>query len=277
MREVDLIGVASGWGARDHGCEEGPAQLQLPRMKILYPGEKPYVPSLNRKLAHSVYKSMKRGHLPVVFGGDHSIAVGTWNGVNEAYRGHFGLIWIDAHMDSHTPATSPSQARHGMPLAALLGFGEPDMAKLLHDKPVLKPAHTVLIGVRSFEEGELEFLRSHHVRIYMMEEVKERGLEAILNEATEYLEKRVDHFGVSIDLDVIDPEVACGFGSPEPGGFSKEEFLDCVTYLSRHQNVLAFEIVEFNPRRDFGGKTKAICLEALDVIEGGEEWKIALP
>ena len=181
-----LIGANCGWGAQRKECELGPDTLFekgllqfLQKHQIsshwnsFYPkkrigeGELSFAQSLPilhdfyLSLADLVTQALEENAFPIVLGGDHSIAIGTWNGVNRYFqsqgKGPLGLIWIDAHMDAHTLKTTPSKAWHGMPLAVLLGYGKDEMAKLLQANPVLAPQNTSLIGTRSFEKRGRRF------------------------------------------------------------------------------------------------------------------------
>ncbi len=277
-----IIGACSGWGAKFHGCEKGPEAVIYPHeerfphteKEMLYPrqsastGDLPpreaivLIQDFNLRLAAAVQKTLNEGKFPLVLGGDHVNAVGTWNGVNayEASQGRlpFGLIWIDAHMDANTPQTSQSSAWHGMPLAALMGYGDRRIAQLLQDAPVLSPQHICLIGVRSFEEGEAALLEKLSVKIYFMEEVERRGFAAVFQEAIALMNAKTASFGVSIDLDAIDPEDAPGVGSPVPWGIKGADFLTSFSSLIKEEKWVALEIVEYNPEKETDGKTKEL-------------------
>ncbi len=292
-RNYFLISACSGWGAQVRECEAGPDTLRhggcLEKLRIhsipvvewdtLYPlirhsdrdvplaDALPLIVDFNQKLADRVLDVLTRGFFPVVIGGDHSIAVGTWNGV-AAYLAEepFGMIWIDAHMDSHTPETTPSGAWHGMPLAALMGYGDPNLTMLKRKEPILLPQNLCLVGVRSFEEGEAELLERLNVKIYMADEVKKRGVHTVLKEAVAYVTKHTKKFCVSIDLDVIDPSEAPGLGSPEPGGLSADELIKALPMIGNDKHLMGFELVEFNPSRDQEKKTWSLCYRILEVV-----------
>jgi arginase len=292
-RIYQVIGAATGWGAQIRTCEEGPVILKaagcLEELKnqnipiecwdILYPKERfkekdiplaevlPLVVDFNQRLADKVFDTMQRGHFPVIIGGDHSIAVGTWNGVGcfLSYQSPkpLGLIWIDAHMDAHTPQTTPSGAWHGMPLAALLGYGIKELTELKRSMPILSPQHLCLIGIRSFEEGEAKLLDSLNVRIFFMEEVKKRGFETVLREAVDYVSKETVGYGVSLDIDVIDASEVPGTGTPVPGGISAQELLQGIRLFANDPQLKALELVEFNPYLDVDSKTCQLCQQIL--------------
>jgi arginase len=221
----------------------------------------PIIREFNVKLSHAVQNARTRGSFPVVVGGDHSIAVGTWS----AFDPPFGLLWFDAHMDAHTDRTTPSGAYHGMPLAALLGHGAAGWALT---PAVLKPENLALIGVRSFEEGEAALLKKLDVRIYYMDEVKERGLEMVVKEALAHITRGCSHFGVSLDLDVCSTTEAPGVGSPEEGGVRASQILPAMRYLGQDERLIGFEMVELNPSRDRDHKTRELAFEVLKEVMG---------
>ena len=191
QRQIEMIGAAWGLGGADPGCAEAPAVLVpllaqrlaacgLPAIAgpILQPspGERRRqfaVSKLCGQLAAAVADARRGGRLPCVIGGDHSCAGGTWTGVARTLQGALGLVWIDAHMDSHTPATSHTGRLHGMPLAWLLGQDDDPLYGL--GAGVVKPQHVCLVGVRSYEREEDERLRRLGVRVIFMDEVRSRG------------------------------------------------------------------------------------------------------
>jgi arginase len=289
MYDVSFIGVASGWGAQVRETEKGPDAFHNAEVlssfpcscvwkETLYPLKSahevtlppglltlPYIEDICGRLAYSVEEVLNKGHFPAVIGGDHSMAVGTWAGVVHHYQAlqKFGLIWIDAHMDAHTMETTPSQAFHGMPLAALLGYGESSLVELIEQGPILNPQHVCLIGVRSYEEGEEKLLKRLGVRIYFMEEVQDRGFQVVLQEALKIVKKDTIGFGLSIDLDGFDPQDAPGVGTPESDGLRAQEILPTLSHIQRDPAFKALEIVEYNPHRDKGGKTLHLMRDLL--------------
>jgi arginase len=199
---------------------------------------------------------VRRGAFPLVLGGDHSTAVGTWSGIADAYRvqygdaGRIGLIWIDAHLDSHTPETSESQAPHGMPLAALLGHGAPALTDVRGWRGKVRPENVAVVGVRSFEEGEAALLARLGVRVFGMEEVQARGLDACLEEAVDIAARGTVGYGVSFDVDAIDPQEAMAVGSPEAGGIAAHDAISAMPRFAHDARLIGFELVEYNPERD---------------------------
>lgn len=282
-RTVVVIGAASGAGAPDPATGEGPdalrrwrvfhgsplqhvewnAILRVPRAQRDTPLHA--VAALAARLAGEVAAVLQAGHFPLVVGGDHSCAIGTWSGVRRALagRGPIGLIWIDAHMDSHTFATTPSGQIHGMPLAALLGEGD---AALAGTVPTLRPEHVCLIGVRSFEAGEAALLHRLGVRVFGMEEIRRRGLAEVFDEALAIVRHGTAGFGVSVDLDALDPEEEPGTGSPVPDGLRRAELAAALSRLRGDPAFVAMEIAEYNPRRDRGRATADAAGALLDAV-----------
>lgn len=165
-------------------------------------------------------------------------------------RERLGLLWIDAHMDAHTFRTSPSRARHGMPLACLLGHGDPRLTRIGGPKPKLLPQDVCLIGVRSYECGEAALLDKLGVRIYFMAEIHRRGRAAVFAEAWEQVTRESAAAGISLDLDTLDPEEEPGVGSPVAGGLRRNELAASLHQLHGETRLRALEVVEYNPHAD---------------------------
>lgn len=266
LRPVKLIGVASNRGALNSGTADGPRLLRelhvfrngaspptwdgtlKPNKAIASPVEA--VSELSARIAWRVRTELDAGHFPLVIGGDHSCAIGTWSGVHRWLGRPLGLIWLDAHMDSHTFATSSSGALHGMPLASLLGYGEPELTHLVEDAPKLRPEHICLLGVRSYEEGEAALLKKLGVRVISMGEMRSMGIAEALKQAMDVARQGTAGFGVSLDLDVLDPAEEPGVSTPVPGGLSLHELEAALHQLHNDPALLAMEIVEYDPRRD---------------------------
>lgn len=294
-KSFDIIGAELGWGAKNHLTERGPSALKAfgiekalmaiqpsiswrktltalspyqPGMTLSYEMRLQQIYHFNVALAKEVEQSLQAGHCPLVLGGDHSMAVGTWSGAVTALnaQGAFGLIWIDAHMDSHTPQTTPSQAIHGMPLAALMGYGESALTHLASVSPKLDPRHVVLIGVRSFEEGEAELLKRLNVTVYYMSDVKKLGIKTVFEKALQQVTNGTKAFGVSVDLDGFDPSIAPGTGTPEPDGLPALEVLQAIKMLCHHPLFRALEIAELNPIKDVDDVTLTLAQKILESV-----------
>lgn len=169
-------------------------------------------------------------------------------------------------MDSHTFATTPSGQIHGMPLAALLGHGDAALTAIDGPEPKLRPEHVCLIGVRSFEEGEAALLHRLGVRVFDMAEIRRRGLAEVFDEALAIVRQRTAGFGVSVDLDALDPEEEPGVGTPVPGGLRRAELAAALSQLRGDPAFVAMEIVEYNPRRDRGRATADAAGALVDAI-----------
>jgi len=277
--QIELIGAAWGLGGADPGCAEAPRVLApLLEQRLVECGAPPVlgpilepaagerrkqfaVSRLCAELAAAVAAARRRDRLPCVIGGDHSCAGGTWTGVARTLRGSLGLLWIDAHMDSHTPATSHTGRLHGMPLAWLLGQDDDPLYGL--SSGVLEPQHVCLIGVRSYEPEEDERLRRLGVRVVFMDEIRSRGIDAVLDEALDIVTAGTGGFGVSIDLDVVTPEEAPNVGTPAKGGVSSAELARALERIPLRPGLAAVELVEYSPRLDRDGRTARVAIELL--------------
>ncbi len=285
-RVLRLIGVASGAGSPQDaaaGTARGPVALReagidvAPRhaghdctweaMLQLPPGPRETaLPGLLAELADRVADQIGAGALPVVIGGDHTCAAGTWRGAARSAGADraFGLLWIDAHLDAHTPKTSPSGNLHGMPLAALLGAGSPELVGV--DGPRLQPGHVCVVGARSFEGEESRLLQSFGVRVYDMDEVRRRGLRAVLEDALARVRAGTAAFGISFDLDAFDPDQAPGVSTPSPRGLDAAELGTALRGIVRDPHLAALEIAEYNPDRDADGRTARLAGTLLETL-----------
>jgi arginase len=281
MTKLHLIGYASGLAGVDIRCQEGPlhVQRQLRNQDLfhwesmIYPSksEEKIIQALHQisiELAHCVSQLIHIKKPFCVIGGDHTCAMGTWSGVSHALHkeGDLGLIWIDAHMDSHTPETSHTGRYHGMSLATLLGYGDRCLTNIFNYSPKIKPENVCLIGTRSYENEEAEFLEKHKIKIYYMDEVQQRGLSAVIDEAIERVTQHTAAFGVSIDLDAIDPEEAPGVDVAETNGIHVCDLRVVLQKLVKNKKLIATEIAEFNPSKDKDSKTEKIIIEFLTIL-----------
>lgn len=284
---ITLLGFASGIAANDRNCALGPWYLyyhphilqritaQISFQTILtstsFLKGKDVLVEVEKnlqELSQAVLPYAQKKEKFCVIGGDHSCAIATWSAVAHANRsqGDIGLIWIDAHMDSHTPETSETQNIHGMPVAHLLNQGVSRLCRILDDQPKVKPQHMCLIGIRSYEIGEQQLLERLGVKIYYMEEVSQRGIQTILNEAVEHVRAQTCGFGVSIDMDAIDPKDAPGVGYREEGGIRGQELQDALRCMPHKKQLLGLEITEFNPLQDQGDKTAKLLANLIQAV-----------
>ena len=233
------------------------------------------VATVAEALAARTEELVARGRIPVVLGGDHSCAVGTWKGIARGIgiaRGAaaaaspeaptpLGLVWIDAHMDAHTAQTSISGKLHGMPLASLLGEGDPRLTGVAGGAR-LDPHRVCLVGVRSFETGEAALLRRLGVRVFFMHDIERRGLTEVLKEAVA-IAADGGAYGISLDLDAVDPRDAPGVGSPVAGGIRGPDLLRALARYGRGPGLAGVEITEYNPERDRDGKTARLVVSTI--------------
>src|ERR1700736_6287333 len=219
------------------------------------------------KEAELVVKTLEQGMIPLVLGGDHSIAAGTVSGVAEFYRRKgqkIGLIWIDAHSDINTPATSPSGNVHGMPLAALVGLGPEELSNIYDFAPKVAADNVVLIGVRDIDATEKENIkRAGITEVYTMRDIDERGMRTVMEEALRSAGRGTAGYHVSLDMDWIDPEDAPGVGTPVRGGATYREAHLAMEILADHGRLLSFETVEVNPVIDEHNRTAELAVELI--------------
>lgn len=277
--KIALLGAAFSAGGADPGCRLGPRDFQVHAWRGLrprlgrparwagtvyehsqlgqrYPAGLTNVLSSNRRLARRTAQLRRGGVLPVVIGGDHSGAIGSWSGIASVRQRPLGLLWIDAHLDSHTPDSSESQRLHGMPLAALLGEGDSQLTGLAGFSPVVNARFCAVIGVRSFEAGEPLRLRRLGVRFYTRSEILRRGLPTVLTEAWARVSACPQGFGVSLDMDVLDPLLAAGVSVRERRGLHPELLARLLARQRHKQRLRGLELVELNPRLDYRGETR---------------------
>lgn len=221
--------------------------------------------SVCAELADTVERSVRAGHFPLILGGDHSQAIGSVGGLVRYFRPRgkeLGVLWVDAHADMNTPATSPSGNLHGMPLAALLGYGPDELTRISGQPPALTPEHVVLFGVRDVDAAEDPLLQQSGVRVITKNEIDRRGIDTCLAEAMDLLSEASAGIHLSYDLDACDPTLAPGVTTPVPQGLGRSEALKIGESLARSRRLVSMEIVELNPSLDVGNRTAelAVCL-----------------
>jgi arginase len=291
---IATIAVSCGAGALYHGCEDGPAAFRryLDRHTAPLEGAQvawqlmpkdpergdettiELIARTSRWLAESTRRLAQNGNFFVAIGGDHSYAIGTWNGASEGLQEPLGLIWIDAHMDMHVPETTPSGAINGMPLAALLGYGLPQLTAL--SRGTIPPDRICLIGTRSCELEEVAFAARHGIRVIGMDEISRRGIEEVCAEARTIADSGAAGYGVSLDLDAFDPADAPGVGTPEAGGIRASDFLPAWADLTSSARCVGIEIVEYNPHRDRADRTARLMSGLVAAAVGEETMQWAL-
>ena len=221
----------------------------------------------NEKLSQKVDEAIRSNRFPLVFGGDHSIAIGTLAGVSKHYK-NLGVIWYDAHGDLNTAETSPSGNIHGMPLAVSLGIGHPTLTNIGGYCPKVKPENIVIIGARSLDEGERILIKENGIKVYTMHEVDRLGMTKVMEETISYLKERTDGVHLSLDLDGLDPEAAPGVGTPVAGGLSYRESHLAMEMLSESNIITSAEFVEINPILDEKNKTADVAVALMSSLLG---------
>jgi arginase len=219
------------------------------------------------KLASKVDEVISSGDFPLIFGGDHSIAIGTLAGVSKHYE-NLGVIWYDAHGDLNTGDTSPSGNIHGMPLAVSLGIGHKDLTSIGGSEPKIKPENIVIIGARSLDEGERELIKEKGIKVYTMHEVDRMGMAKVMEDAITYLKDRTDGVHLSLDLDGLDPSDAPGVGTPVLGGISYRESHLAMEMLEEAKIITSAEFVEVNPILDEKNKTATVAVALMGSLFG---------
>jgi arginase len=292
-KKVKIIGVPMDLGAGRRGVDMGPSAIRIAGVNQslallgydvtdagnvhVHPPESltqtskrarflPEITAACEELAAMVEAALDEGALPLILGGDHSIAIGSVAGVASYHRRRderIGLIWLDAHTDINTPETSPSGNIHGMPLAALLGRGAEELTHIGGFAPKVLPEHTVVIGARSVDPGERDLIRSLGLRVFTMSELDESGMSSVIEEAVEIASRNTVGFHVTMDMDFIDPFYAPGVGTPERGGATYRESHLAMEKIALSGNVLSVEITEVNPMFDTTNQTAQLAVELI--------------
>ncbi|HEX8284301.1 MAG TPA: arginase [Pyrinomonadaceae bacterium] len=292
-RRVSIIGAPCGFGASVAGVDLGPAAMRVAGLRrrvqgLGYevrdagdlrvecaaepppPGEKlRYLPEIKaacETLAAEVKTALEGGELPIVLGGDHSVAIGSVSGVASFYapRGEtVGLIWFDAHADMNTPETSPSGNIHGMPLAVLLGYGAPELTGIEGFSPKIDPRLCAHIGARDVDAGERELIRELGMRFFTMREVDERGMSACMDEAIHIASKATAGYHVTLDVDALDPGDAPGSGTVVRGGLTYREAHLAMEKIAEAGGALSLEVVEINTALDINNRTADLGVELI--------------
>ena len=292
MASLALLGVPLDLGASRRGVEMGPSAVRLAQLAqrlerlghdVVDTGDVPiptretlgvgrgieFLPTITgvcRDIAVRTAQIVRDGRIPVVLGGDHSLAAGSIAGVATALaeRGErLGVIWLDAHADLNTPESTLSGNVHGMPVAHLLGHGDAGMASIASPAPALRPEHLVIIGARDLDQAERTHAREYGVTIYTMRDIDERGLSTILAEAIAKVSEGTTGLHVSLDLDFVDPRDAPGVGTPVRGGVTYREAHLAMETLWDSGRVVSLDLVEVNPVLDSYNQTAELAVELM--------------
>jgi arginase len=290
-RNIGVIGVPIDLGAGRRGVDMGPSAIRIadlekrleelghkvedygdldvmiPETQKVGTGKLRYkapILSACTALMNMVDKCLSESRMPLVLGGDHSIAIGSVAGTTNFYARQgesLGLIWFDAHGDANTPETTPSGNIHGMSLAVSLGFGDEELVNLGGRAPKVQPRNTVLVGIRDLDPGERDFLKKSGVTCYTMRDLDERGMRDVLDEAIRLASDGTAGIHLSFDLDVVDPDDAPGTGTPVWGGISYREAHLAMEMFNDRANIVAMDLVEVNPVLDNQNMTGILAAE----------------
>jgi arginase len=291
MRAAHIIGVSLDLGGNRRGVDMGPSAFRIaglaerlsalgfpvvdegdlvapiPEVKSLGDPTKKYVREI-AKVCERLYKTslaaLEKGGIPIVLGGDHSLAAGSVAATADFVRREnkpLGLIWVDAHGDMNTPATSISGNVHGMPLAALLGSEPSELSRIGGFSPKVEPGRTVLIGIRNLDDREKEIVRSSQVKVFTIKDVDRAGIAAVVEEALAIAGREAAGVHVSFDLDVCDPMIAPGVGTPVKGGLDYREAHMLMEMVADSGLLRALDLVEVNPILDDRNMTAVLGVE----------------
>jgi len=290
QRTIHVLGAPVGLGCPTPGAELGPAAIRLaglsPRLASLglavrdlgdisVPGcgatdqalrNLSEIAGVCERLCASVRETLDEGCFPLVLGGDHSVALGTVSGVSSwrhASSAFPGLIWFDAHADMNTPETSPSGNIHGMPLAALLGYGDPALTGIGGFAPKLDPRFCAHVGARDLDDGERALIHKTGIRFFTMREIDERGMGACMRDAIAIASRALGGFAVTFDIDVLDPLVAPGSGTLARGGLTYREAHLALEMVAESGGLRALEVTEVNAAVDVGNRTADLAVELI--------------
>lgn len=294
-KDISIIGVPMDLGQSRRGVDMGPSAVRYAGMKerlrelsyqvkdlgnivVSHPQEDQNTSESNLKnleevvkvsseLAACVDAEISNGRFPLMVGGDHSISIGSLAGMSKHYD-NLGVIWYDAHGDLNTPDTSPSGNIHGMPLAASLGIGDPQLTEIYGKGPKIKPENVVIIGARCLDPGEKELIREKGIQVYTMHEIDRMGMPAVIEETIEYLKERTDGLHLSLDLDGLDPSEAPGVGTPVIGGMTYRESHLAMEMLFETGLITSAEFVEVNPILDDGNRTAGLAVGLMGSLFG---------
>lgn len=241
--------------------DRGDVSVQIPEIAAVENPQARYLQEILHActlLAREVQEVCEQGQMPLVLGGDHSIAIGTLAGLHAAY-GTGGVLWVDAHGDLNNPQNSPSGNVHGMPLAAALGACGFELEGF-SSPPWVDPSRVALVGVRSLDQGEKDLIKDLGLTVFTMHDVDRRGVAGIMREALEVVVG--DGFvHLSLDVDACDPEIAPGVGTPVKGGLNYREAHLAMEVIAESGALTSMEVVEVNPILDHAGATGFLAVE----------------
>ena len=290
-QKVRIIGVPMDLGQSRRGVDMGPSAMRgaglqsslkklglqvedIGNLSVKQPEEMPigekrakYLQEIAETcgdVAAAAEKSLGEGFLPLVLGGDHSIAAGVAAGVANYFRKdkkQIGYLWLDAHGDMNTPESSPSGNVHGMPLAAIMGYGAPELVDLLGFKPKAEPGNIVIVGARDLDAQERKIVKKSGIHVFTMRDIDERGMREVMSDALKYAMDDTAGIAVSLDMDFVDPADAPGVGTPVRGGVTYREAHLAMEMIADTESMVSLEVVEINPILDEHNRTALLGVE----------------
>jgi len=252
------------------GCtvvDRGDVVAPIPETQTERDPRKKYVREIARvcqKLYQQVLQAHEEKALPVVLGGDHSLAAGSVGASADfaaAHDGEIGVLWVDAHGDMNTPASTSSGNVHGMPLAALLGPEPAELSKIGARSPKIRAEKTVLIGVRNLDPNERERVRESKIHVFTMKDIDRYGIATVMERALAIAGAGTHGIHVSFDLDVCDPVIAPGVGTPVKGGLDYREAHMVMEMVADSGRLMGLDLVEVNPILDSQNQTATLAVE----------------
>jgi arginase len=294
--KASLIGAPTDVGASDRGASMGPEALRVAGLHAALAARgldvrdcgnvsgppNPGLPAAggyrnltevaawNREVYGAVYRELNADRLPILLGGDHSLSIGSISAVarhcRETHRA-LRVIWLDAHADFNTRELSPSGSLHGMPVAALCGFGPRELVQLDGVTPAIRPQWVRQVGIRSVDAGERRFVHEQQLAVFDMRYIDERGVRKAMQLALEDLHEDT-HLHVSFDVDFLDPEIAPGVGTTVPGGMTYREAQLCMEMIADSRRIGSLDIMELNPALDVRNKTAALAVDLVESLFG---------
>ncbi|MFO7586031.1 MAG: arginase [Anaerolineales bacterium] len=296
--KIDIIGVPIDLGAGRRGVDMGPSAIRYANLQhelekfghevqdkgnvevpiaetcIVNEPNLRYIDCIvpmARRTAGAVATSIQAGRFPVVLGGDHSISLGSVRG---AARGRkIGLLWVDAHADFNTHETTPSGNIHGMPLAALCGYGDSRLVQMWNEPvPVIDPGRVAILGARDLDEDEKTLMRQAGVMVLGIEQIDRLGMFNAVSKALAHISQDTDGIYLSFDLDSLEPSHAPGVGTPVAGGLSyREAHLTC-ELAHESGKLIGLDMVESNPILDTVNQTAHLSVELIASALGRRTW-----
>jgi arginase len=292
-QKIRILGVPMDLGASRRGVDMGPSALRVAglqsrlkqlgcqvedfgNIQVKQPEEQHYgdkrakylteIAETCQGLADTVERTLKEEMMPMILGGDHSIAAGSIAGVASFLRKQskrVGYVWLDAHGDMNTPETSPSGNIHGMPLAAIMGYGAAALTEIAGFRPKVEPHNIAMVGIRDLDTKERRLVKDSGVHVFTMRDIDERGMRDVMAEALRFATDDTAGVAVSLDMDFLDPSEAPGVGTPVRGGVTYREAHLAMEMIADSRALISHELVEINPVIDLHNKTAILGVELI--------------